>query len=109
MLQKTKTFGASNADEATMHALAVGTLLKLNWKISYAGDNFIVANTLRKWNKWNDEILVEIAAGQLKVTSKLTHGEIWDLFGKNNKHLREFSIAFDEMRSSAAKETIDEW
>jgi rhomboid protease GluP len=109
MLQQSKSFTVSNADESTLQALVLGTLSRLGWKVSYAGDKIIVAHTPRKWNKWDDEIVVEIVGSQLRVTSKLTHGEFWDLFGKNKKHLRDFSIAFDATRASAVQEHIDEW
>jgi rhomboid protease GluP len=80
--------------------VAYGTFLELGWGPKYAGPNAIVGYTPRSWNKYDDEILVEVNDETMSVTSSLVHNESFDLMGKNKKHINDFMRAFEKVRSS---------
>lgn len=82
---------------------AYGTFLELGWTPKYAGPNAIVGYTSRNWNKYEDEILVEANSEMMSVTSSLVHNESFDMMGKNKKHIKDFTEAFEKVRSSMPK------
>src|SRR5262245_61235783 len=83
--------------------IAYGTFLELGWNPKYAGPNAIVGYTPRSWNKYDDEIVVGAGDEILIVTSSLIHNESFDLRGKNKKHIRDFMIAFEKVKSSGSR------
>jgi len=82
---------------------AYGAFLELGWNPKYAGPNAIIGYTPRRWNKYDDEIMVEAADGLMSVTSSLVHNESFDMMGKNKKHIKDFIETFEKVRSSAPK------
>ena len=78
---------------------AYGTFLWLGWTPKYAGPNAIVGYTPRSWNKYDDEILVEVNSEIMSVTSTQVHNESFDVTGKNRKHTRDFMAVFENVRS----------
>ena len=109
MPEKTQIILTSGIDNELLLALSYGALESLIWDIKYAGEKGIVAYTPKKWNKYNNEILIEIGSNQMSVTSKMIHGESFDITGRNKKFLAEFSEAFDRTKSAATESQIAEW
>jgi rhomboid protease GluP len=109
MSQKTKTISASEFDKESLYALAYGTFESLGWKINYAGEKSIVAYTPLSRNKYANEIAVEAISGQLTVTSKMIHGELFDILGRNKKFVEKFIQTFETIKLSAGEELINGW
>lgn len=86
--------------------IAFGTFLELGWTPKYAGPDAIIGYTPRSWNKYDDEVLIEVKDDGIVVTSSLVHNESFDMMGKNKKHIKDFISAFDKIRSSEPK---SEW
>ncbi len=78
---------------------AYGTFLALGWAPKYAGPTALIGYTARSWNKYEDEILVQVNDETMSVTSSLVHNESFDMMGKNKKHIRDFMMAFERVRS----------
>jgi rhomboid protease GluP len=109
MPQQTQSITASGYDDATLQALAYGALESLSWNIKYAGEKVIVAYTPRGWNKYDNEITVETGNGQVSVTSKMIHGESFDIMGKNKKFVTAFLEAFDKTKRTATESQTEAW
>ena len=80
-----------------------GAFLDLGWTPKYAGPYAIIGYTARSWNKYDDEIIVEVTGEIMSVKSSLVHNESFDMMGKNKKHIKDFMEAFEKVRSSAPK------
>ena len=83
--------------------LAYGAFLELGWMPKYAGPLAIIGYATRSWNKYDDEIIVEVTDERMSVKSSLVHNESFDMMGKNKKHIKDFIEAFEKVRSSAPK------
>ena len=109
MPEKTQTITVNGSNAETLLAQAYGVFdNNLNWTIKYAGENTLVAYTPGKWNNTGEEIMVKTNDNELTVTSKMVHGESFDMLGKNKKHIEEFLAAFETRKSSSA-DLINEW
>ena len=82
---------------------AYGAFLELGWTPKYAGPNAVIGYTPRSWNKYDDEIIVEVTDEIMSVKSSLVHNESFDMRGKNKKHIKDFMEAFEKVRSSEPK------
>lgn len=102
MPEQKQSFSYQGHDAHTLTNLAYGTLLQLGWTPKYAGENILIAYTARNWKKYDDEITIETADNNVSVTSKMVHGEAFDMMGKNKKHISEFIAAFEKLKSSQA-------
>ncbi len=109
MPEKSQTITVNGSDGNTILATAYGTLEELNWTIKYAGENILIAYTPGKWSKPGDEVTVQTKDNELTVTSKMVHGESFDILGKNKKHIQEFLTTFETVRVSAGETQISEW
>lgn len=108
MLQRTETI-VSNTNDTNQNILfALLAFDNLGWNVKYATNTMLVAYTPRKWNKWDDEVTVEVAENEVTVTSKLVHNEAFDLAGKNKKHLRDFKIAFENSKANLPEDKLAE-
>jgi rhomboid protease GluP len=89
--------------------IAYGTFLELGWTPKYAGPVALIGYTPRRWNKYDDEILIEATDGSVTVTSSLVHNESFDMLGKNKKHIKEFMTTFEKIKRSGPRpEWIEE-
>jgi len=109
MPQNTKTITAEGFSAPVLQAIAYGALQQLNWTIKYAGENMLVGYTPKKWNQYSNEITVSTEENQLTVTSKMIHGESFDVTGRTKKQTTEFLNAFESVKSSAGESSINEW
>ena len=109
MPEKTQAITVNGFDKGSLQALAYGTLESLGWTIKYAGEKAVVAYTAKSWNKHSNEITVETADNQLTITSKMIHGESFDMMGKNKKFIEEFIQSFNAIKPSAGEGVIAGW
>lgn len=109
MPQKTQTISINGFPEDSVLALAYGTLESLNWNIKYARENIIIAYTPKTWKRYDQEITVQASAGAITVTSKMIHGEAFDMMGRNKKFLNDFTTALEKVRSTANEQQIETW
>jgi rhomboid protease GluP len=108
MPEQKQSFSYPGNDSPTLLNMAYGSLVALGWTTKYAGENILVAYTPRSWKKYDDEITIETTDNNLTVTSKLVHGEAFDMLGKNKKHIEEFITAFEKTKATNA-EINPEW
>jgi len=109
MPQSTQTITAAGYNASTLQAIAFGALQQLTWTIKYAGENTLVAYTPKQWNRYSNEITVSTEENQLSVTSKMIHGESFDVSGRTKKQTTEFLNAFESVKGSATEPYINEW
>jgi rhomboid protease GluP len=109
MPQYTQTITVSGRDDADLQAIVYGAFESLSWNIKYAGEKAIVAYTPRSWNKYDNEITAETGNGNVTITSKMIHGEAFDMMGKNKKFVAAFAEAFDKTRSAATEQQLAGW
>lgn len=109
MPEKSQTIAVNGLNASAVLAIAYGTLEKLEWVIKYAGENILIAYTQAHWNYKGNEITVQTKDNELTITSKMVHGESFDILGKYKKHIRSFLNAFESIRASAGETEISEW
>ena len=73
-------------------------LEKLGWKTILAAENILVAKTPQTWKRYANDVTMEWEQGSLRVTSKMTHGELIDAFGRTKKDVADFTAAFQSVR-----------
>ena len=108
MIQRTETLLAENPDTSLNLLIAMAAFENLGWNVKYATNTSVIAHTPRKWNKWNDEVTVEISGNEVSITSRLIHNEAFDLMGKNKKHIRDFKLSFEEMNKAITEDRLGE-
>ncbi len=109
MPQKEQTIIIEGYDAESMLALAYGAFERIGWNTQYAGPVALVAHTPKSWNKNADEVIIIIDRSEMKITSKLVNGEVYDIFGKNKKHIADFIGAFEMIKKSATLSQIEKW
>lgn len=109
MPQKKETFIVDVQNTNSLNLLIYGAFQKLNWETKQAGPNNLTADTPGRWRKKGEEINIEIENNQLTVISKLTHGESFDLTGKNKRHIKEFIAAFEDVKSNSTEQQQNQW
>ena len=109
MPEHKQTITVAGYDGPAILALAHGTLQQLNWTIKYAGDNTLIGYTPRTWKRFDNEITIDTADNQLTITSKMVHGEAFDMMGRTKKDVADFLAAFEECKKKASAENIEEW
>lgn len=92
-------------DSQTLINIAYGSVLQLGWTAKYAGENILIAYTPRSWKKYENEITIETTDNSLAITSKMIHGEAFDMLGKNKKNISEFIAAFGQVKSYGTENT----
>jgi hypothetical protein len=109
MPEHNQTIIAEGYESSSLLALAYGSLQQLNWTIKYAGENMLVAYTPRSWKRYDNEITVETTDNQLTVSSKMIHGEAFDLAKRTKKDVNEFAAAFEICKQKATVAEIELW
>ena len=109
MPEKSQTITIAGYDAERLLAIAYSSLQQLGWNIKYAGDNILLARTIKSWNKNDDEITIQTQNNQLTIISKMVHGEAFDMMGRNKKHIAGFLAAFETVKAKATDQNISEW
>src|ERR1041384_4211544 len=101
MPEKTQTITVAGYEAARIQAIAYGALEQLNWTIKYAGENILIGYTPRSLSRYDNEITVRTEDNQLTVTSKMIHGEAFDMMGRTKKDVANFLNALDTVKAKA--------
>lgn len=109
MPQKSKIIVIGSLTPAEKMPLAFATLQQLGWKITLATDTEIIAYTPRTWKRYDQEILIGIVDGELQITSKMIHGEAFDLGKINQKNIDAFETAFIGLQPQVTEENLHRW
>jgi len=107
MPQQQQSFSYLGYDSLAILNLAYGSILALDWTPKYAIENILIAHIPGSSKKY-DEIKIKTTDNSIAVTSKLVHGEMFDMFGKNKKHINEFITAFEKTKAENS-EINPEW
>jgi rhomboid protease GluP len=108
MPEKTQTITVNGCTANSLLARAYETFDDLNWTIKYAGENMLIAYTPGKWDHTGEEITVKTNNNELNVTSKMVHGESFDMTGKNKRHIEDFLSVFEKVKASS-EELENKW
>jgi rhomboid protease GluP len=108
MQEQKQVFSYPGYDSLTLISIAYGSFLKLGWTPKYAGENILIAYTPHSWKKYENEITIETADNYVTVTSKMVHGEAFDMMGRNKKNISGFIAAFESLKSSN-REISPQW
>ena len=100
MPSKKQEFAFPGLSAEQILLFAYGTFSELGWTPKYAGPNAIAGYTPRRWNKYDDEVMIEATDGAMTITSTIVHNESFDLMGRNKKHIQEFITAFERVKAS---------
>jgi rhomboid protease GluP len=109
MPEKAQTITVAGYDAARLQAIAYGALEQLSWTIKYAGDNIIIGYTPKSLSRYDNEITVNTQDNQLTVTSKMIHGEAFDMMGRTKKDIANFLAAFETAKAKATDLNTGEW
>lgn len=109
MPSKSQIVLSSQLEKDQKMPIAFGALKQLGWKIAVATDEQIVANTIRTWKRYDQEISLEFVGEELQITSKMVHGEAFDLGKLNQKNIDAFSQAFEQVKTGSTEEQIQQW
>lgn len=90
-------------DTSTTLAIAYSTMQRLKWKVLFAGDQSLQADTFSKWNSNGQQVICYVDNGQLNISSEMVNNELVDITGKNKSNVQAFITDFN-----AIAETIDE-
>ncbi len=109
MPEKSETISVSGYDASRLQALAYGAFQHLGWTVKYAGVNILLAYTPKSWGRCGNEITAKTEDNQLTVTSKMIHGESFDIRGRTKKDTRDFLSAIETTRAGNTDLNIQEW
>jgi rhomboid protease GluP len=109
MPEKSQTITVAGYDAARLQAIAYGALEQLSWTIKYAGDNILIGYTPKSLSRYDNEITVNTEDNQLTVTSKMVHGEAFDMTGRTKKDIANFLAAFETAKAKATGLNTGEW
>ncbi len=109
MPEKSQTISVVGYDASKLQSIAYGALQQLNWTIKYAGENKLLAYTPRSWNRYDNEITIVTEDGQLTATSKMIHGETFDMTGRTKKDIANFLAAFETVKAKVTDLNVNEW
>ncbi|HEY4155221.1 MAG TPA: rhomboid family intramembrane serine protease [Puia sp.] len=86
--------------------LASRAAKKLNWEISFTGNDGFVAYTPFRKRSLNEKIQLKIDAGLVNLQSESTGGQFID-WGWNKRNIDAFILNYDELRSSVTAEELN--
>lgn len=102
MPSKTKILTAPGYSAEDLQSLAYGAFSELNWAINYANDTILIV--VKK-----ERILIEAANGQLTISSKMIHDEMFDLTSRNKRNIEQFEAAFEKIKAKATEADLAGW
>lgn len=109
MPEKTQTLAVRGYEATQLQAIAYSALDQLGWTIKYAGDSVLIAYIPGNWKKYSNEIIVETKDNEVAISSKMIHGETFDLMGRNKKNITSVLAAFEKAKTRATDAEIMEW
>ena len=74
-------------------------LESLNWDISFANEQYIIAFTHFSWKSWNEQITVQMFDDHAIIRSQCTGAQVID-FGKNKQNLQELTSLIQSIAAS---------
>ncbi len=96
-----------DTDKETVLATVYETFKTLGWNVMYAGDEKIIAETVKTWKSNGQHVLAGYENNGLTVESEMVHGESFDMRGMNKKNVFAFSEEFKKTQVSISAETLE--
>jgi rhomboid protease GluP len=85
--------------------LSLEAAKKIRWKVSHINSSGIIAFTDNGVLSWNAEIQITIEPWTSNIRSASIGNEIVD-WGRNKNNIKQFKVAFEEIKSSISKEEL---
>jgi rhomboid protease GluP len=102
-----QTITLNNIDRETAMAISYQAMKDLNWIPQYAGEEKLLGNTVKDWKNFPLQIMATVVNDNLTVTSEMTHGESFDMRGKNKKATAAFAGAFETAKKNMDAGTLE--
>ncbi|RAI97482.1 rhomboid protease GluP [Chitinophaga skermanii] len=96
------SFSLQGTSVQAYYTYACMALESLDWHISFATTEYIIAFTNFSWRSWNEQITIHITPGMLEITSESTGAQIID-FGKNKSNLHLLTETIDSIATSTSE------
>jgi rhomboid protease GluP len=100
MPKKEETISLGNLDTETALAISYQAFTDLGWPVLFAGEDKLQAQTIKKWNSYPQQVLVEAAGNELIITSEMINNELADITGKNKTNISNFINAFEAAKNN---------
>jgi len=94
-------------DRETALAICYQAFKDLGWDILFAGEEKILAQTIKKWNTNPQHVIAWVNGSELTVSSEMIKNELVDITGKNRKNINNFMAAFEAAKSSIQADAIE--
>lgn len=108
MPKKEQTITVSGYDKETILAICYTAFQQLEWDILHAGDNMLLANTIKSWDGHNYQVIASLTDNQLTVSSEMPEGESADAAGENQKNITAFIDVFESVKTLLSSSTLSE-
>ncbi|MBU3742007.1 MAG: rhomboid family intramembrane serine protease [Candidatus Kapabacteria bacterium] len=102
MPKYTSTVRVPGRDAATLQALCLATLKELGWPVDLVTDTALVGRTLRRWNRADNRIILDVRDEEFTITSELIHGELMDLAGRAEEDVDQYCEAFENVHQDTS-------
>jgi rhomboid protease GluP len=100
MPKKEETIALANIDNETALAISYQAFKDLGWAVLFAGENMLQAQTIKKWNSYPQQVIIEVAGNEMVVSSEMINNELADVTGKNKSNISNFINAFEAAKNN---------
>ena len=99
-------FHLDNLNKEHFLAIAIETVFKLNWNLSFVSETGLIAYTKFSMSSWSEEVTIKIDNGIPNIKSECTGSQIFD-WGKNKKNVETFLMTFEEVKNAIKAEELE--
>jgi rhomboid protease GluP len=85
--------------------IAIEAAKKLNWNVGYTSETGFIAFTRFSMTSWSEEVKIKINGSVANLKSECTGSQMVD-WGKNEKNIKTFITAFNDLRNSISPEEL---
>lgn len=97
MPKHSQTIRVAGRDQATLQALCLATLQDLGWTIDLATEDTLLGRTPRRWNRYDNQVTLDVREEEFTITSEMINGELMDIGGRTKKDVAQFCEAFNKI------------
>lgn len=102
----TQNFILNGISQQQYLVLAIETISKMGYYISYLSENGLIAYSNNGIHSWSGHIIIKIETGIAHINSFSTNNKLLDK-GENKKNIDHFIAKYDELKSTYTPEELD--